>query len=861
MTRGRRLAIAWLAPLCAAGLALYVAQHTPTPRVRDPSAPSARLDVVVSAPDGAPAAGAGIELAAGGTVQRAHADAQGRARFEQLAAGEAELRVSLPGAAGAERALTLAPGDNRMRVELAEAVRISGVVIDDAGATIAGAEVAVQREAENARGDSRPRETKTDAEGRFALDGLEAGGYALRVRASHHELAVVPALQTPLAEPLRVVLERTSRLHGQVLDAQGEPASAATVTIAGSGVWPPKQLRADDTGHFSLEPVPSGVYELRARSGTAVSEPVEGVVVAPASGTEVNLRIEPGAALRGRVFDAEDGSPLSDLKVTLIEDALSGAPFEAETDAEGRFVFEGLRKTPHRVWIQAPGYVAVAGRPEQPGEDAREFALRRAAVLSGEVVNELGEAMANVALEVAGTTTAGDPVRVLPPAPVDAPGPYGIRVIALPPAGDSLGVVPGTVPKVPLFAPPIGAQGEPLVPQSGFMTDAAGRFRIEGVPAGRIEVVARHAGYAPSRSAPHPVAAGAQVGDLRIVLARGAILIGRLVDAGGQPVANVLVQLEIEGEPARATLTGGDGRFQFDAVRGRCTLTASAQGAPPVRERVELESGERREVVLTLAGENRELAGRVLDERGFPVESATIRVQSLDTRFPVSRNGVSGADGTFRVSGLPSPPYSVAVEHPDYAAARLSRVAPDLRQELKVELRAGARVHGLALDRMRNQGIASARVRLRGGKQPRSARTDTQGRFEFRNVLPGKYEILIDANGYVSARSRVVLQGADARELDPIVLGPAGRVSGDVVDRLGAPVFDAEVAVGSPAQWGRAVRTDHRGHFELAGLEPGEHWISARHAQAGASPQPTVVRVYPLQESPGLVLRLPTAAE
>ena len=33
------------------------------------------------------------------------------------------------------------------------------------------------------------------------------------------------------------------------------------------------------------------------------------------------------------------------------------------------------------------------------------------------------------------------------------------------------------------------------------------------------------------------------------------------------------------------------------------------------------------------------------------------------------------------------------------------------------------------------------------------------------------------------------------------VLGPAGSVSGDVVDRLGAPVFDAEVAVGDTPAW------------------------------------------------------------
>jgi hypothetical protein len=70
-------------------------------------------------------------------------------------------------------------------------------------------------------------------------------------------------------------------------------------------------------------------------------------------------------------------------------------------------------------------------------------------------------------------------------------------------------------------------------------------------------------------------------------------------------------------------------------------------------------------------------------------------------------------------------------------------------------------------------------------------------------------------------------------------------------------VFDAEVALGAPAQWKRSVRTDHRGHFRLTGIEPGDHWVSARHGQGGQSPQPAPIRVYALQESPGIVLRLP----
>lgn len=223
----------------------------------------------------------------------------------------------------------------------------------------------------------------------------------------------------------------------------------------------------------------------------------------------------------------------------------------------------------------------------------------------------------------------------------------------------------------------------------------------------------------------------------------------------------------------------------------------------------------------------------------------------------MERSALSGTDGTFRVTGLPDPPYSVEADHPDYAATTLTPVSPAQQTELTVELKAGARVIGLVLDRQRNDGISRARVRLRSARETRSAQTDAQGRFEFRNVSNGKYDVIAESDGHISGRAALTLTSAEPRELDPIVLGPGGSLSGDVVDRLGVPVFDAEVVLGLPAQWKGSARTDYEGHFRLTGIEPGDHVVSARHPQVGQSAQATPVRVYALQESPGVVLRLP----
>src|SRR5204862_5391639 len=93
----------------------------------------------------------------------------------------------------------------------------------------------------------------------------------------------------------------------------------------------------------------------------------------------------------------------------------------------------------------------------------------------------------------------------------------------------------------------------------GFHSDATGHFRIEGVPPGRVQLVARASGFALGRSELREVKSGDDVAELRVVLSRGGTLLGRVLDGQGLPVSGVRVQVEVAGEPsARVTLSGDD---------------------------------------------------------------------------------------------------------------------------------------------------------------------------------------------------------------------------------------------------------------------------------------------------------------
>jgi protocatechuate 3,4-dioxygenase beta subunit len=849
-----RVVAATVAMLVALGVATGAWRaHSGGPSVRS------RLSVVIKRDDGAAVPAAVLTVTCPGLTLSARSDRSGRARIalpKKLSCKDLTVRAESAGLVTAERLVKLHGPFPGIGLRLQREAVIAGSVIDETGAPVVAATLEVRAEGDAAS--APPRGTAAgDGAGRFAIHGIAPGSYALSARAPLHELAVVPKVLAPSASgTFQVVLVRTSALRGEVWNADGTAAANATVTAAGSGLWPPRSLQTDGSGHFELAPLPAGIYELRAKLGPNVSPPQEGVVLEPAQAAFATLRLAPGASLHGRVLDAGTGLPLVGADVTVVEDALSAVPARTTSDARGEFAVSGLQQQVHRIWAKADGYVSIAGQSLEPGPRQQVLNLLRAGSVRGSVVDEQGQPVAGAEIELVGTAVDGSPMRISSTAPVLTAGNRP------PPAGDNLGITEGPIPKVPLVALPAAAGGAPDTAAAvGFTSDARGQFQLTGVAPGKLQVVARHARFAPSKSALVSLAPGGTLADVRVLMTHGVDLVGRVLDARGFPVTGIRVQLQLEGEPsARVTLSAGDGGFAFEAVRGTGVLSAHPLGSPEVRESLQLDGSGTREVVLTLGGEARSLAGRVVDSRDFPVEGALVRVESKNPRSPTALSAASLPDGTFRFDGLPAPPYRLQVERAGFAGVVLAAVTPP-SGELRVVLAVSASLAGQVLDRLRGDPVAGAHLQLSPkGAQGSSARTlssDASGRFEFRDISAGEYTIFIQHSGHVGSSRAVSLPAGQRSELEAFELEPAGVITGDVVDRLGTPVPLAEVAIGDPPAWPQGARADGRGHFRLESVEPGTQELSARHPTAGESARQISVRVYPQQESPGVVVRLP----
>lgn len=288
---------------------------------------------------------------------------------------------------------------------------------------------------------------------------------------------------------------------------------------------------------------------------------------------------------------------------------------------------------------------------------------------------------------------------------------------------------------------------------------------------------------------------------------------GRLVEPDGRPVAGQDVALleicfdewwAFLGLPGRESppelvvardRSGSDGRFHFSGARPSALhALAGSTRSPRVPLRLiaeALEPGKLVELGDVVLPARAALAGRVVDERGAPVEGARVRAGFMHEALLEIGLAYLEADGAILVG-----------------------------------------------DRDHRQVIAVppwfARLEERMGLA--STTTDAEGRFTFDEVPAGMLALIVDRRDHASAFRAEVPVGAGVRnELEDLVLPDGRTLRGRVVEHDGTPVVGAEVLASAPSKTDfytlvRGAPTDEAGRFEIRGVpaEEGEVALVAR---------------------------------
>lgn len=775
-----------------------------------------------------------------------------------------------------------------------------GRVVDVQGQPLVGVRVEALRTSARRRAfrpDGADARSTSDAEGRFRLAGLDPEtGYTVRAHLSGFSPARVDlAGLTPsrIRSGLLVTLRLTRRAHGRVLDLEERPLAGAEVTLRPAGEARQSQ-REDDTlqtvtgeqGHFELPDLPAPRVELSVTKSGFAPLTLPGIDIPPGEGPVDlgTILLEPGAAVRGVVTDAS-GDPLEgaavyrvpELRRAMLVQAFRRPrrPPDAVTGTEGRFTLKDLRPGDRiDLVIHRDGFLPAAARGlEAPSPQPLTVVLEPAAAIRGVVVDEEGQPIAGAGVELDWQGREGDPegdlwftVGSLGSATSDRMGRFFLESLAPGRAEISVsaaGYQPSEAVEVELPAGQVveglsvvlktGAvlagrvlteAGEPVAEArvrahgGAASSDAEGVFRITGLVPGPDTVDAHHPEYGRVEKE-LVIEPGSNTLDL--IFPPGYEVTGHVVDGDDRPVVGAWVELEDEtgGWRRVRAASSEEGAFRLVPVTdGRYALRAQAPGYASVQRpgAVEVAGAPVHDLEVRLFS-GATLTGTI---RGLDLaELIAVEVQA-EAEGDVALQGRVRHDGSYVLEHLPPGDWLVAASLAGgsrRATARVSVRPEDREVHRDLEFDSALTLTGQVI--YGGEPLPGADVGLRGSDVAarRSVGTDHEGRFEIRDLEPGRYRLQVSSGRHGFTHDQILDLQADQ---DRIVEIATARVAGRVTEAGGStPIPDAMILLrrvagdGVPAGASDAaflvgVPTEADGSFRIPRVTAGRYTLTAR---------------------------------
>ena len=627
----------------------------------------------------------------------------------------------------------LAPNPQEVRIVLQLGARLSGTVVDPSGGPVADARVSVMVDEADfdpsgmgVRGFRFPVRASTDDTGRFELQQVPSGKIRLTAAARGWRTAELSALEVaPGAEldDLRLVLERGATVTGRVFAADGQPAAGAWVRVqeprTGGRFTPPPRATTGGDGQYLLEGVETGLQLISARSEDDETTAQE---IEVATGiNRLDLRFAAASTVSGRVVD-DTGAPLPGVTVMLITDARQWSGSESRSGAGGGFEIEGVRDGQYLLRATRDGYatlvrdepVQVAGGPVT----GLELVMTSGGAISGSLFGLEESQLPLVGVFARGGANQWSigqarhdgsyTITDLPPGEwhVQAAVPEGPKAQGRVTLGAgqseatldldfSSGVVltgqvlrSGEAPSGLM----VQVRGLDVAGWSGARTDHEGRFRIEGLEAGRhrLEVTDFQSGVQHREEIDI-------TGDRDIVveLFTGRVA-GRVLDADDlSPVAEARIALEPVEETTGAAgfrrwtgeaATDNQGRFVIPRVSAAdYRLRVVRQGYAPAEQTITVvPEGDLADLELLLEPTSG-LRLRVRGASGAPVPEIDYALLDDTGRSIDSGRRSADQNGLVRLPSAPPGSHDLLVKAPGTAVRRQRVEAPGRLVEVALE--------------------------------------------------------------------------------------------------------------------------------------------------------------------------------
>jgi hypothetical protein len=751
-------------------------------------------------------------------------DAQGRFRLSNAPLGRFHCKASAPGYGTVDTQVVLT--EKRPRVELFLRLPpggfLAGQVVDARGDPVAKAFVGASFLGDET---TPPHYALSDEQGNFTIENVTRGSWVLFARTPLGLTSETREATSPTKE-IMLLIPNGSTIAGSFIDAlQSAPVANARVRVGGSGLWPPREVTTDADGQYRFAGIPAGVYTIVATAKRADGVPLyaiaEGIEVkANTLRDAVSLYANPSWELRGEVSD-DTGRLLAGAELLLSDDPSFIVARRTFSDASGKFSFEGVPSGDHYVRVLsedlppsaaqklliAPAFreaISMAAPEAMDATDAASHTGSPATPTANLFVVELTVAKGQTLLGTV-VNQEGRPMS----------GAYVL--LRDPKSGEIIG---DPAPRRALArweAEYFGASSS-HGDSSRFVTGTDGRFAIFGVREGDVVAVAQLTGYPVSSSL--CVAGGA----CRVVITEAAEIQGRVIDERGFPVREATMRAAPSQNATFQVLYAAaapDGTFRLAPIGEAVDIRVRAPGYAPKTVK-QVSATNDLEIIMTV--NDASLSGRVTDERGFPVERASIQA----TLEEFTGQMLTAQDGTFSFLEVPRGEVQLKISRVGFAPLQMTAQGEDIA----ITLREGAKLSGLVIDE-KNAAVYFAQVELIYPDGASIGAFSADGSFLLSELPPGKATLKVTVNGYVTTQQPITLKQGEALELE-VVMRQSGVLRGKILSQDGSNASAAKVQIIDATGQKQETTCSKDGNFFFSAATPGRWSLLAQKGTQGA---------------------------
>jgi len=468
----------------------------------------------VTGPDGAPVNGATIRPDAGRGMRMPGmpgesvgiTDTSGDYTIESMEPGQKTFQVSHPNYVASSKTVELTGRETRMDVQLSSGQRVSGVVVNEAGAPVAEAQVFA-----SSAGGSGGRSAQSDANGAFQFDSLAAGRYNFNASKQGYAEGVVRDFDIASGGQVRVTLKTGGSIYGHISGLT--EAELGHTSVSARGPNGNSNASVDAGGNYRLEGAPTGTVRVVAEMMTGFTErrssEMKSVQIEPGSSMQVDLEFRNDTTVTGRI--TRNGQALPNAMVSFNpRNPTAQTSAQATTDDSGSYKVAGLADGAYSVTVMDMGRLS-------PHSDTYEVHG------SGRYDIDIKSATVRGRVSDAGSN-----------------GPISEARISLRPNG------------------PAGGPAAFMMGARATVTDPNGNFVLDNVSLGNYTVTAEKDNYGNDVK---DVTVGDSTPELDLRLSTNDALTLSVVDARDQHLLNAMVMVYDSG--GRVVNDGSDGMMRF----------------------------------------------------------------------------------------------------------------------------------------------------------------------------------------------------------------------------------------------------------------------------------------------------------